>query len=99
MVLCLTLTLTGCAAVYNMPMTTGFIYTDTTMPMAVTDASGSSKVGTGVAVSILGFVTTGDASVQSAAKSAGITEIHHVDVKARSILGLWAEITVYVYGN
>jgi hypothetical protein len=45
------------------------------------------------------LIATGDASIDSAAKSAGIKTIHHVDYQSKSILGLYAEFTVIVYGE
>lgn len=78
---------------------TGFIYTDVKAPLAVTSNTGSSKVGTAKMQSILGWVATGDASIEAAAKSAGITKIHHVDYEANSIIGIVASFTVVVYGE
>lgn len=85
-------------AVVKAPLT-GVIYTDVKSPVAVTDSENSTKVGTAEATSILGIVATGDASVEAAAKSAGITEIHHVDAHSTSILGVFAKYTIYVYGE
>ncbi len=87
----------SCAMVQS-PLT-GTIYTDLSYPLAVTENAGSSKVGTGVAKSVFGAIAIGDASVQTAAKSAGITKIHHVDVKAFNILGVFATYTIFVYGE
>jgi len=78
---------------------TGFIYTDAQGPLGATSNSGASKVGTASCQSILGWVATGDASIEAAAKSAGITKIHHVDYYSQSILGVWAKFTVKVYGE
>ena len=77
----------------------GSLYTSVKAPVAVTSNSGSTKVGTSSATSVLGIVATGDASIDAAAKSAGITKIHHVDEEGMSILGLFAKYTVYVYGE
>ena len=41
----------------------------------------------------------GDASIQTAAKKAGITRISHIDVKMTSILGIYGTYTVYVWGE
>lgn len=41
----------------------------------------------------------GDASIQTAAKKAGITRISHIDVKKTSILGIYGTYTVYVWGE
>jgi hypothetical protein len=78
---------------------TGFLYTDMKAPLAVTSNTGSTKVGTAKATSILGIVATGDASIEAAARSAGITKIHHVDYQATSIIGIIASFTVMVYGE
>nr|NQU90667.1 hypothetical protein [Bacteroidota bacterium] len=78
---------------------TGFIYTDVKAPIAVTGNTGSTKVGTAKMQSILGLVATGDASIEAAAKSAGITKIHHVDYEATGILGIIATFTTVVYGE
>ena len=89
--------LSSCAVVRS-PLT-GFIYTDMKSPMAVTNNSGSTKVGMAKAQSILGVVATGDASIEAAAKKAGITKIHHVDEHATGILGVVATYEVIVYGE
>lgn len=77
----------------------GFLYTDVSAPLQATSNSVGSKVGTASAKSILGWVGTGDASINAAAKSAGITEISHVDYNATNILGLFATYEVVVYGK
>lgn len=92
-----TLLLSSCA-VPKSPLT-GFLYTDIKAPLTATSNSGSSKVGSATAQSILGIVATGDASIDAAAKSAGITKIHHVDEHSKSILGIIATYKVYVYGE
>ena len=77
----------------------GYLYSSVKAPVAVTSNSGSSKVGTAQASSILGWVATGDASIDAAAKSAGITKISHVDEEGTSILGFYATYKIYVYGE
>ena len=57
----------------------GGIYTDVKDGLAVTGNAGSSKVGTAEAKRYVGVVALGDASIQAAAREAGITRIHHVD--------------------
>ena len=87
---------TGCATSYPM----GNIYTELRLPVAATSADLSDlKVGTASCRSILGMVATGDSSIQTAAKSAGITQIHHVDWEVKNILGVIQETTVIVYGE
>ncbi|MCD6569191.1 MAG: TRL-like family protein [Deltaproteobacteria bacterium] len=97
LVLCSTALLTGCAAVAMAPVMG--LYTDVQAPYTATSNPSYSKVGTATCTSILGLIATGDASIETAAKNAGIKKIHHVDYNAKNILGIYAEYTVYVYGE
>ncbi|MCB0596079.1 MAG: hypothetical protein H6557_20260 [Lewinellaceae bacterium] len=90
--------LSSCAAYVASPLT-GFIYTDLKAPLMATSNPVATKVGTAEATSILGIVATGDASIEAAARKAGITRISHVDYEANSVLGVFAKFTVYVYGE
>jgi len=90
--------LSSCGAFVAAPVT-GFIYTDVQAPLMATSNTVATKVGTAEATSILGIVGTGDASINTAAQKAGITEISHIDYEANSILGVYAKFTIYVYGN
>lgn len=92
------LLLSSCAMSMMQPVT-GTIYSEVKGPLAVTGNSGSSKVGTAECQSILGAVALGDASIEAAAKEAGITKIHHVDTESKSILGIIAWFKVVVYGE
>jgi hypothetical protein len=89
--------LTGCAGVMN-PVV-GAFYSDVRAPLTATSNTGSSKVGEGIAKSYVGIFATGDASIETAAKSAGITKIHHVDYHAYNIWVFYAKYTVTVYGE
>ncbi len=88
---------TSCAMVKS-PLT-GVIYTGLKGPIMVTSNNLGSKVGMAEAQSILGAIAIGDASIQTAAKSAGITKISHVDYEGFSVLGIFASYKVYVYGE
>lgn len=77
----------------------GFAYTDIKDGLAVTSNAGSSKIGTAKAVGYVGLVATGDASIETASKKAGITHIHHVDYQTTSILGIYTTYTTIVYGQ
>ncbi len=77
----------------------GAIYTDVKGGESVTSNSGSTKVGTAKATAYVGLIALGDASIQEAAKSAGITRIHHVDYHSTTILGLYSTYTTVVYGE
>jgi len=64
-----------------------------TLPVAATSNPVGSKVGTSTGTGYLGILFFGaDASIQTAAKNAGITKISTVDIKRSDILGL---ITTY----
>ena len=93
----LAVALTGCAMASS-PVT-GFVYMDVKGPAGVTDNTASSKVGRATCKSYLGICGTGDASIEAAAKSAGITKIHHVDFESYSVLGFYATFTTIVYGE
>ncbi|MFL5354971.1 TRL-like family protein [Archangium sp.] len=58
-----------------------------------------SKNGESCVTSILGIITTGDASANEIARKANITRITHIDNKFENILGLYAKYCVVVYGD
>ena len=89
--------LSSCAGVRS-PLI-GMLYGDVKSPVTATSNTGSMKVGTAEATSILGIVATGDASIEAAAKAAGITKIHHVDEHAVNYFIFYAKYTIYVYGE
>ena len=96
LVFIMTSSFTGCAS--YLPM--GFVYTEVTSPVSVTDSDIShTKVGTAVATSVLGIVATGDASVRAAANNGGIKKIKHVEYHVKNILGIIGEYTTTVYGD
>ncbi len=88
----------SCAMSRRAPLT-GLLYTSTKAPGFVTGNAGATKVGTAEAMSILGLVATGDASIDAAAKAAGISKIHHVDEECTAILGSIAKYKSHVYGE
>lgn len=90
--------LTSCSTVYP-GSGAGLIYTNVTEGQTATSNSLGSKRGEATATGILGLVSTGDASIQTAAKTAGITKISHVDTKKKSILGIVSKYTTVVYGE
>jgi len=87
--------MTGCAGVTPM---TGTLYVDMKGPVAVGSATSAAKMGTSKATAIIGIVT-GDASIEAAMQNGGITKVHHVDSKVKSILGIYAEYETVVYGE
>ena len=77
----------------------GGIYTDVKDGLAVTGNAGSSKVGTAEAKGYVGVVALGDASIQAAAREAGITRIHHVDYQSITDAATTKIYTIIVYGD
>jgi len=75
------------------------IFSEVSSPVAVSSNTVGSKVGTAEATSILGIFATGDASINAAAQSAGITKISHVDQQGFHVLGFFARYKVMVYGE
>ena len=88
----------ACAGCVKSPVVGG-IYTDVKDGLAVTGNAGSSKVGTAEVMGYVGLVALGDASIQTAARDAGFTRIHHVDYQAKSYVGVYTIYTVIVYGD
>ena len=88
----------ACAGCVKSPVVGG-IYTDVKDGLAVTGNAGSSKVGTAEVKGYVSLVALGDASIQTAARDAGITRIHHLDYQAKSYVGVYTIYTVIVYGD
>ena len=77
---------------------TGFLFSDVKGPFISGDGA-SAKSGTSECMSILGWVALGDASLETAMKAGGIKKINHVDFHTFNILGIYAKLTVTVYGE
>ncbi len=98
------LSLSGCVLVgFRAPFSPpiGWLYSDYRAPL-MTDQSGlilGPKKGVATTQTVLGMVTTGDASLETAAKSAGITKINYADYHLVNILGVIATVEVAVYGE
>ena len=88
----------ACAGCVKSPVVGG-IYTDVKDGLAVTGNAGSSKVGTAEVKGYVCLVALGYAIIQTAARDAGITRIHHVDYQAKSYVGVYTIYTVIVYGD
>ena len=92
----LALGMTSCSAIGMV----GSVYTDFTVPTAVTSNALGTKVGQAEAISVLGVVAIGDAGIDKAAKQAGITKISHVDSYTKSYFGgIVMKQTIKVYGE
>lgn len=89
---------TSCATV-GTSVGAGGWYTKVKDGVSATSNPIGAKIGTASATNILGILATGDASIQTAANSAGIKRISHIDVEKTSVLGLFSKSTIYVYGE
>ena len=83
----------------NSAPVTGFAYTGAKGATNATSNDVGKKTGTSCATSYVGVVGLGDASIASAAKAGGITQISSVDSDSMSILGLYAKNCTIVTGN
>jgi len=99
MIVGLTFTLSGCAGFAFQGVNQGFVYASSNRNQMVTEAEGGSKQGEACASSILGWITTGDASAVAAAKSAGISQIMSVDNTFSNVLGIYAKYCTVVTGE
>jgi hypothetical protein len=93
--------MTGCAGFAfsgrGVPM--GTLYAETSANEQVTENGLASKRGEACATSILGLVTTGDASVATAAKNGGISKVASVDHQFQNMLGFYSKYCVVVSGQ
>ena len=78
--------LAGCAT--SQPV--GVLYTNVSVPVAVTHAQSNTRLKVGVATctSVFSLVAVGDASIAAAMKNGDITKVHSVDWKAENTLGV-----------
>jgi len=84
----------------------GILYNETSMPhqMDRMEATGPArtgdKMGQACATGILGMVAWGDATLDAAKKSAGITEVHSVEFKPTLVfLGVYYQACTVVHGK
>ena len=90
---------TGCAtAIGGNGFALGFIYSGYKTSGQVGTAQ-PAKVGEACASSILGWIATGDASIEEAKKAGGITQIAHVDHEQFSVLQVYATTCTIVHGQ
>jgi hypothetical protein len=90
---------TGCVGP-NGPLVgaAGGIYTDVSGPVSVTSNVGASRAGTATSKGVIGFAW-GDSSIKAASANGGITKVQHVDYHVTSVLGIYTETIVTVYGE
>lgn len=94
--------LTGCAGVaFGVGQPVGALYTDASTGLGDTTTTNNlgKKKGEACATSILGLVTTGDASIRAAADAGNIKKVSVVDSSIMNILGLYAKYCTIVSGT
>jgi hypothetical protein len=94
--------LSGCvagAAYASRPVANGFLYAETQSGEQIDTNAIGAKTGQACTTSILGLVTTGDATYVTAAKNGAIKKVATVDNRYKNILGIWAEYCVVVTGE
>ena len=77
----------------------GWIVTDVKYGDSATTATAATKEGKACTQSILGWVSSGDASVAAAKAAGGITTVASVDHSAHQILGIVGEWCTIVKGS
>ncbi|HUP57622.1 MAG TPA: TRL-like family protein [Bdellovibrionota bacterium] len=98
LVLISAIVLTSCAYATRTPLTGG-IYNDTQAGHSISSNQAGNRVGQACATSILGFVATGDATIEAARRAGGITLITSVDEASSAILGVYAKHCTIVRGR
>lgn len=87
----------GCAMASS-PVS-GFIFMDVKGPIAADAGASASKEGKACANSILGWIATGDASIEAAMKNGGISRVATIDHNSTGILGFYATFCTIVRGQ
>ena len=81
----------------------GLFYTNATYPVTATGTTvpdlSTLKKGTASTTNVLFCVEVGDASIDEAAKKAGIKKISYVDMNEKTVFIFWRQLTVHVYGE
>ena len=100
------LSATGCLGIHQQGYPVGLIYTGTTAPSTLdrVETTGKDKTGAkrgeACSMGILGVAAFGDASIDTAKKAGGITDIHSVEYQATAVLGfVYVQTCTVVYGN
>lgn len=94
----LALGLGGCANVQG-PAPAALAYYASPVTIGTLGAAQPSKRGEACANNFLGLVATGDASIDAAKQSAGITKVASVEQSASRVLGYYAKYCTIVRGE
>jgi len=92
--------LTGCLSAPFVPPLGG-VHSNVNAPLSVDHnrSTVTTKQGEASSVCILGLVSFGDASTQSAAESGGLKTIQYLDYNYFNVLGIYQETTVIAHGE
>ena len=81
----------------------GLFYTNATYPVTATGTTtpdlSNLKKGSASTTNVLFCVEVGDASIDEAAKKAGIKKISYVDMNEKTVFIFWRQLTINVYGE
>jgi hypothetical protein len=89
--------LSGCGFVADGPF--GWGYTNSKTPITIGQAKTGSKSGKACVTSFFGMTSIGDASIDAAAKAAGIKEIYTVNSENLSVFGTYTKQCTVVTGE
>jgi hypothetical protein len=101
----LALASTGCGAFLGGGYPVGFIYDASSKPHPMDQApqtgpgKSDDKMGEACSTGFVGAVAIGDASIAAAKKAGGITDVHSVDLRTFSILGVYTQGCTVVHGK
>jgi hypothetical protein len=93
------LALTGCLTAPFTPPMGAVTSIDAPLSIDHNRSTVTSKKGEASAICILGLVSIGDASTQTAARNGGLKTVHYLDYKYLNILGLYQSTIVMAYGE
>lgn len=96
--LVLSIGVTGCIGAPVVPPL-GVVYTDLEAPLSLGGGDVGTKRGEASVTSILGLISTGDASVKAAASAGGISKVDRVDYEFTNFLGLYQRYTTVAHGR
>lgn len=101
LVLLSVLILNGCSYMAPVMPPQGALYASFKAPLDtnVENTDMGTKTGEAQSVSILGLISYGDCSVNSAAKNGGLTKINHADYEFFNVLYIYQSFKTIAYGD
>lgn len=90
--------LAGCSTGRS-PVSVGLVFTSVSGSESISGNNLGSHSGTACAMSILGLVAVGDASITTAANNGKLNKVSHVDYETTGILGVYSKSCTIAYGE